>query len=572
MRLEVYNEAGQKVLDTELHGGSVLDWHLLSGAGERVAEGAYLCVLTVKSLSGRLSQKLGTVTVGVQTAAVQSTAPAQLNRVQAQAVGPLEADAADAALVVLSVDAGEAATVLTHNGKDGQLSRTRGVLTFRVGDFFSGADKEQMRLTEDGNLGLGTAKPKARLDVAGMIRAREGFQFVDGSTLNVNDKGALTLTSSTGNVVPNVAGTGTQNRLAKWTDDSGTLGDSFVSETGGTGLQLTAPPNPAVDTNLLYLDSTNGTTGVLAGNIPSFGAANGPFFAMRGNTYTTIANQRGLFTIAAGNVSNPQGDAGSVKFNTGNDLLRMVIRPSGNVGIGTPTPSAVLNVVGPQPPPASSNNGAEGTPVLQVVGGKGQDATGNAFAGRGSSVSIQGGNGGNGAPFPGNGGSITLQPGLGGGGGLGSPGNVLLAPSGGKVAIGLTASAALLHIAANSGQILMGDAGCSSGFAGIGFANNMFGCGNYSFLGNGIDTVVNSPSGNLFFRTGGDTDRMAIAANGNVGIGTTSTTAKLQVGSGDIAITTQSKGLILRATDGTNCYRITVNNAGTLNAAAVTCP
>ncbi len=56
-------------------------------------------------------------------------------------------------------------------------------------------------------------------------------------------------------------------------------------------------------------------------------AANGPFFAMRGNTFTTIANQRGLFTIAAGNVSSPVGDDGSVKFNTGNDLLRMIIKP-----------------------------------------------------------------------------------------------------------------------------------------------------------------------------------------------------------------------------------------------------
>ena len=375
MRLEVYNEAGQKVLDTELRGGSVLDWHLQSGAGERVAEGAYLCVLTVKSLSGRLSQKLGTVTVGSQTAAVQSSAAAQFNPAQAQAVGPVEADAA---FVVLSTDTGEAATVLTHNGSDGQLSRTRGALTFRVGNFFAGSDKEQMRLTEEGNLGIGTAKPKVKLDVAGMIRAREGFQFFDGSKLNVNDKGALTLTNSNGNIVPNVAGTGTQNRLAKWTDNSGTLGDSIVSEAGGT-LQLSAPVSATVDTNILFLDSTSKTTGVLGGSVPAFEAANGPFFAMRGNTYTAIGggNQKGLFAISAGDIAGATGRQGSIVFNTGPDQVRMAIKPSGDVGIGTETPSARLDVTGDINTTTQFN--IRGNRVLTVTGGGLSDR--NIFAG-----------------------------------------------------------------------------------------------------------------------------------------------------------------------------------------------
>ena len=41
---------------------------------------------------------------------------------------------------------------------------------------------------------------------------------------------------------------------------------------------------------------------------------------------------------------------------------------------------------------------------------------------------------------------------------------------------------------------------------------------------------------------------------------------------GDMAIKTQGTGLILRATDGANCFRVTVNNAGTLSTASVTCP
>src|SRR6266571_5308639 len=341
MHVEVYAASGEKLFDQEIR-GNVFDWHMQDGQAQRLVAGEYVCVVTVKSISGRLTQKIGTVKVEEKDASVGPAEAAQLSPQQTQAIGPVEENSS---WTVLSGKENQTTTVMAHDGTDGQIVRGRGALSFRLGDFFSGNDKEQMRLTEEGNLGIGTAKPEFKLDVAGTIRARQGFVFNDGSSLNVNDKGILTHTSPDGTVTPNVGGIGSQGRLAKWTDNSGTLGDSVALDTG-TGLQLTAAPSGAVDTNLLYLNSTNGTTGVLAGNVPSFGAANGPFFAMRGNAYTTIGNQRGLFTIAAGNVSSPVGDDGSVKFNTRNDQLRMVIRPAGNVGIGNNNPQSLLDVNG----------------------------------------------------------------------------------------------------------------------------------------------------------------------------------------------------------------------------------
>jgi hypothetical protein len=77
----------------------------------------------------------------------------------------------------------------------------------------------------------------------------------------------------------------------------------------------------------------------------------------------------------------------------------------------------------------------------------------------------------------------------------------------------------------------------------------------------------------LIFRAIGEGDHLSIDhLSGNVGIGTTSPDARFVVSGGDAAVTTQGSGLILKATDGANCYRITVNNAGTLSTTAVTCP
>src|SRR5262249_22694590 len=178
IRLEVYDSVGNKLFDIEVRGGNVLDWHLQDGQAEPLSDDAYLCVITVKSLSGRITQRAGSVIVQNNSATVHQLDVSQMTAQQSQAIGPVEENAS---LTVLKEDDNRTTTVIAHNGEVGLITRGRGALSFRVGDFFSGKDVEQMRLTPEGNLGIGITHPQARLDVDGFIRASQGIIFPDGT-------------------------------------------------------------------------------------------------------------------------------------------------------------------------------------------------------------------------------------------------------------------------------------------------------------------------------------------------------------------------------------------------------
>src|SRR6185503_13543644 len=62
LRVEVLSESGTSLFDISSK-GNVFDWTLLDGNGERVVDGLFLCVVTVKSLSGKISQRAGTISV-----------------------------------------------------------------------------------------------------------------------------------------------------------------------------------------------------------------------------------------------------------------------------------------------------------------------------------------------------------------------------------------------------------------------------------------------------------------------------------------------------------------------------
>ena len=334
IRLEVYNSAGKKLSDNEVRGGNVVDWLVQDGAAERLADDTYLCVVTVKSLSGSLTQKIGSVTVEKTGASLNAVNASELTAQQAEAIGPLEEQAS---LVVLKEDDRRTPTVIAHNGEEGQIVRGRGALSFRIGDFFKGNDTEQMRLTTEGNLGIGITHPQVRLDVDGQIRANQGIVFPDGSVQFSAAKKTFgfaslmpgqskhTLAQGQEHQSPDTSGTGTTNKIPKWLDGpTGVLSDSDIFDA------------PCTYAHCIGI-----------GAMP---AANSPFkLDVRGHNRFAAANVSFYMTGEGNNewvFQTVDADRRLRFFDNRGGGERLSISQAGNVGIGVATPVAKLHVKG----------------------------------------------------------------------------------------------------------------------------------------------------------------------------------------------------------------------------------
>ena len=629
MQLQVISENGQVLFDVSSK-GNVLDWTLQDSSGQRL-QGAYLTVLTVKSLSGRLSERIGSVSIEEKQVELQRVDPAQLTAAQQQTVGPVEENGA---LTILRANEAEATTVLSHNGSEGQIIRDRGALSFRLGDFFSGNDKEQMRLTEEGSLGIGTDNPQAKLDVAGTIRTTQGIEFADGT---VQTTGLSGHKDKDGNVVPAAAGTGTQNRIAKWTDSAGTLGDSLLNEAGG-GVELRSaaagvginptfvnPNNVPGFSQLQAYPATGQNTNLSFGVVPRGGGAasnraqlslfNTDFIADSTNYEFGALRARGAdFVFGTGKSGTGQNRpimfaAGFLSDNTTNNG-QLYLATNGNVGVGNTGPGAKLDVTGAI---NSTQYNISSTRILSAEGDSnifagfqagnistpgdhnsffgvfaGFSNTGVSNSFHGSRAGALNGSGGRNSFFGADAGDTNVNgvrnttigyaadvgsAGLTNATAIGSQARVdqndslVLGSIAGingafqnaKVGIGVTAPAATLHVAAYTTNTANNTADFLAPNIGPNHSHIHFGT-----------------TGDWYLRSAASEGKVILQdTGGNVGIGTGSPNAKLQVSGGDVAVTTQGSGIILRATTdigGPVCYRLTVDALGTLGTTPVVCP
>ena len=278
---------------------------------------------------------------------------------------------------------------------------------------------------QTGNVGIGTTSPWAKLSVVGSTGTLIGADAITGFTGNLLDLKVASTSKFTIDYNGNI-----------------TTGGSLTF----SGLAINS------------LLSTNASGVIVATSTPTFGNFNA--------TSTTATS-----TISTGGFA-----VGTSQF--------IVQQNSGNVGIGTSSPGAKLDV----------NGGIRFKTNFGVFGGNGADTGG----------------------FYESGGAIGFRS--------GGVDNRMFIASAGNIGIGTTSPGALLHIsgAANTPVIVEDTAAASSAFIQFKNAGTSKGYIGYSTLGS---------TGLAFVNAAGSTANVLVTDSGNVGIGTTSPQSKLHLSS-----------------------------------------
>jgi trimeric autotransporter adhesin len=275
IRLEVFGQGRQRIYDSSFQSGSIIEWNLKDAGVQLSGADYYGCLVTFEDLNGNIGHRSGLFRIKDGQAIFDSRTAGLLSD---------SADQADNEIVSFQSEKPAPITLLAHDGNDGLILTGKGDLSFRIGDGISAKNTEQMRLTADGNLGIGVGDPQAKLDVSGIIRTSEGIMFPDGSI----QKSAAMIG------VVAVAGEG-----------SGVLQDGAVSGSSGSGRkQLNTRSGPV--TALLVEGSTNTFVGQNAGTSNTGGS--NAFFGSNAGYFNTSGNDNSFFGPDAGKANTAGSD------------------------------------------------------------------------------------------------------------------------------------------------------------------------------------------------------------------------------------------------------------------------
>ncbi len=208
------------------------------------------------------------------------------------------------------------------------------------GPYDLATDTKMIIKAESGNVGIGTASPSAKLDVAGQIKISGGSPS-NGKVLTSDANGLASWTDpySGINNIYNTDGTLTANRTV-------TMGGKTLNFTGGNLGIGTSSPNAPLD---VYA-AANARTSVFArGGDPGFqlGFYNSGLNGA-GNVVTKLGmSYNGGTPSSSINFHRGGGTTDSyISFATKNNSTPSMVINGNNVGIGTNSPSAKLDILG----------------------------------------------------------------------------------------------------------------------------------------------------------------------------------------------------------------------------------
>lgn len=275
--------------------------------------------------------------------------------------------------------------VLGSNGLQVKVANnSNSTIAFEVGQntTLSGTSTPLFDVLGNGNVGIGTNAPSAKLEITSGTAGNSGLKFTNlnsasssifGNKFLSLDASGNVIFATTGVTLPLITANGTNSTTTEIRDYNtwATRGNGFyLSDAGGA---IANPiPNLGAYFTLSQVANGSGYFGQTSLNDQGFWFRGGPTSEIANNkwfrTLSVNANSRLKVdwdnttnqTVTLNNVSN-----GPLAFAT-NNLERMRISPSGNLGIGSTAPSSKVEIL-----QNSLYTGAEtATHGLQIVSGK----------------------------------------------------------------------------------------------------------------------------------------------------------------------------------------------------------
>jgi hypothetical protein len=170
-RLQVFSADGSQVYDSTFRLGNLIDWQLMDQQGQRLSAGTYLFLVTVKDFSDRLTQKYGTAVLESEQVYLEQTSRGELPAPQATALA---------------------------------------------------ANQQAEALSAVDRIGAAGSNPTS-------TASTDAPTVIDGAPTGKETATSPTVTGGE-NATVTAIGAGSQNKIAKWTDNAGTLGDSTITE------------------------------------------------------------------------------------------------------------------------------------------------------------------------------------------------------------------------------------------------------------------------------------------------------------------------------------------------------